>query len=200
MDGGSAGDVSHDVLGKMTSILKSWRVGIVLLIACVPMIRVGGQAAAAPVIVVETTKGTFSFETFPKDAPLTVAHIVDLVKSGFYDGQRVHRAIPGFVVQFGDPQSRDVSKRSVWGRGAAAASGTPIGAAEISKKRLHLEGSVGVSHMGDPTRADSQIYVTLRKRADLDGQYAVFGQIIDGLDIPALLEVGDVIVRMSIRP
>ena len=164
---------------------------------------VSGQsppAVNAPVIVVETTKGTFSIETFPTDAPLTVAHIVNLVKSHFYDGQRVHRAIPGFVVQFGDPQSRDTSKRAVWGRGAAAASGTPIGAAEISKKRLHVEGAVGVSHMGDPRKADSQIYVALRKQPALDGQYAVFGQVIQGIEVPSMLEVGDVIVRVSVKP
>jgi len=184
----------------MRSRVRSRTWGIVLLVPWLLIVRVSGQTAAAPVIIVETTKGTFAFETFPKDAPLTVAHIVDLVKKGFYDGQRVHRATAGFVVQFGDPQSRDISKRSVWGRGAAAASGTPIGAAEISKKRLHGQGAVGVSHMGDPAKADSQIYITLRRRPDLDGQYAVFGQVVDGLDVPALLDVGDVIVRMSLRP
>ena len=68
------------------------------------------QAAAGPVIVVETTKGTFAFETYPREAPKTVAHVVALVRRGFYDGQRVHRAIPGFLVQWGDPRSRDIGK------------------------------------------------------------------------------------------
>ena len=70
------------------------------------------QQPRGPVIVVETTKGAFEFETYPNDAPKTVAHIVDLVKRGFYDGQRVHRAIPGFVIQWGDPQSRDAAQTS----------------------------------------------------------------------------------------
>ena len=154
----------------------------------------------APTITVETAKGTFAFETFPKEAPLTVAHIVDLAKKGFYDGLRIHRADAGVVVQFGDPQTRDVTKRALWGRGAAAASGTPIGVAEISKKRLHVAGAVGVAHMGDPKKGDSQIYITLRKHPDFDGQYAVFGQVVQGAEIPALLEVGDVIVRVSVKP
>ena len=139
-----------------------------------------------------------AFETFPNEAPKTVAHIV-LVKAGFYDGQRIHRAVPGFLVQFGDPQTRDVSKRHLWGRGPAASSGAPIGAAEISKKRTHEAGAVGVAHMGDPTKADSQIYVTLARRKDLDGQYAVFAHVIEGEDIPGRLQVGDLIRRVYLR-
>jgi cyclophilin family peptidyl-prolyl cis-trans isomerase len=154
----------------------------------------------APIIVVETSRGSFSFETFPSDAPLTVAHVVQLARSGFYDGQRVHRAIPGFVVQIGDPQTRDLNARPHWGRGAAAASGKPIGAAEISNRRLHTKGAVAMAHMGDPAKADSQWYVTLANRPDLDGQYAVFGQVITGEDVPDALEVGDVISRVSVKP
>src|SRR5687768_3432088 len=56
---------------------------------------------AGPVIVVETEKGTFEFETYPNEAPKTVAHIVDLVNKKFYNGQRVHRVVPGFVIQMG---------------------------------------------------------------------------------------------------
>ena len=152
------------------------------------------------VIIVETSRGTFSFETFPSDAPLTVAHVVNLVKAGFYDGQRIHRAIPGFVVQFGDPQTRDVSTRSLWGRGTAAASGQPIGAAEITRRRLHVKGAIGMAHLGDPAKADSQIYVTLANRPDLDGQYAVFGQLLDGTGVVESLQVGDLITRVSVRP
>ena len=165
------------------------------LAACVASAQTSG-----PVILVETSRGTFSFDTFPSDEPLTVAHIVNLVKVGFYDGQRIHRAIPGFVVQFGDPQTRDLSTRSLWGRGAAAASGKPIGAAEITRRRLHVKGAVAMAHLGDPARADSQIYVTLANRPDLDGQYAVFGQVLDGMAVVESLQIGDVITRASVRP
>jgi peptidyl-prolyl cis-trans isomerase B (cyclophilin B) len=155
---------------------------------------------SGPVIVVETSRGTFSFETFPSDAPLTVAHVVSLAKAGFYDGQRVHRALPGFVVQFGDPQTRDVATRSLWGRGAEASSGKPIGAAEITRRRLHVKGAVGMAHLGDPAKADSQIYVTLANRPDLDGQYAVFGQVLEGAAVVESLQVGDLITRVSVKP
>ncbi len=154
---------------------------------------------AAPVIVVETVKGTFAFATYPDDAPKTVAHIVALVRRGFYDGQRIHRALPGFVVQWGDPRSRDQAATASWGRGPAASSGEPIGVPEITKTRTHVAGAVAVSHPGVPAQADSQIYVTLAPRPDLDGRYAVFGQVIEGIEVPALLERGDTIIRMYVR-
>jgi cyclophilin family peptidyl-prolyl cis-trans isomerase len=152
------------------------------------------------VVVVETAKGSFSFETYPADAPWTVAHVLELVRARFYDGQRVHRSLPGFIVQFGDPQTRDPDKREVWGRGAAAASGKPVGAAEFSKKRVHLKGAIGMAHLGDPAKADSQIYITLEARPDLDGRYVVFGQVITGMDVVSQLQVGDEISRASVRP
>ena len=57
-----------------------------------------------------------------------------------------------------------------------------------------------MAHMGEPAKADSQIYITLDDRHDLDGQYAVFGQVIDGVEVPAKLQVGDLIIRMFIKP
>ena len=173
-------------------------IAIALAVASGPARPIAQDRGNAPVIVVETTRGTFSFQTFPNEAPLTVAHIVALVRARFYDGLRVHRAQAGFVIQFGDPQSRDLDKRELWGRGAAAASGTPVGVAELSKKRLHKAGSVGLAHMGDATKGDSQIYITLAPRPELDSRYVVFGQVISGDDIPAQLQVGDVIMRMYV--
>jgi cyclophilin family peptidyl-prolyl cis-trans isomerase len=161
------------------------------------------QPAAAqqsgPVVVVETSAGTFAFETFPDEAPKTVAHILELVRKGFYDGQRFHRALPGFVVQWGDPQSRSLEKSAVWGRGDGASSGDPIGVSEMSKRRLNVKGAVGVAHMGDPSKADSQIYVTLANRPDLNGRYTVFGRLIAGADVPERIQKGDLITRMYVR-
>ncbi|HMD37566.1 MAG TPA: peptidylprolyl isomerase [Vicinamibacterales bacterium] len=149
--------------------------------------------------MVDTTKGTFEVETYPDEAPKTVAHIVDLVKRGFYDGQRVHRALPGFVVQWGDPRSRDRSRESDWGRGPEASSGQPIGVGEIATVRKNVRGAVAVAHPGVASQADSQIFVDLADRPDLDGQYAVFGRVIRGAEVPFRLERGDLIVRMSVK-
>ena len=157
------------------------------------------QGTAAPVIVVETSKGSFEFETYPNEAPKTVAHIVDLVKRGFYDGQRFHRAIPSFVIQWGDPQSKEPARQDDWGRGDAASSGHPIGVAEITKKRAHTKGAVAVAHAGNPALADSQIYVTLADRADLNGKYTVFGHLLAGTDVPERIQAGDAIRRMYVK-
>jgi cyclophilin family peptidyl-prolyl cis-trans isomerase len=154
---------------------------------------------SVPLLVVETSKGTFEIETFPAEAPKTVAHIVDLVKRGFYDGQRVHRALPRFVVQWGDPRTRDVSNDAEWGRGPDASSGQPIGIGEITKKRMHVKGAVGVAHIGNPAEADSQIYVTLDDRPDLNGRYTVFGHVVLGDEVPSQLQRGDVIRRMYVK-
>jgi cyclophilin family peptidyl-prolyl cis-trans isomerase len=165
---------------------------------CLPSSSVFAQPAG-PVIVVETVKGTFELETFPSDAPRTVAHIVDLVKRGFYDGQRIHRALPGFLVQWGDPRSRDLSREADWGRGPDASSGHPVGVSELHRKRLHTRGAVAMAHQGNPALADSQIYVTLEARPDLDNRYTVFGHITAGDDVPAQLERGDLIRRIYLK-
>jgi peptidyl-prolyl cis-trans isomerase B (cyclophilin B) len=161
----------------------------------------GGQPTpgAGPVVVVETARGAFEFETYPDDAPKTVASFLTLVKKGFYNGQRFHRVVPGFVIQAGDPQTRDMTKRATWGRGEAAGSGRPIGVAEFSKKHLHTKGAVAMAHAGDAALADSQFYVTLAAVPRLDGKYAVFGHVISGAEVPATIQVGDVIKRVYVK-
>ncbi len=157
------------------------------------------SGAAGPIIVMETSKGTIEFETYPDDAPKTVAQIVGLVKKGFYTGLRFHRVVPGFVVQVGDPQTRDMSKKDMWGRGTAAGSGKPIGVAEITKKRTHVKGAVAMAHAGDPAKADSQFYIALAPQPGLNGKYTVFGKVIAGLDVTEKIQVGDMIKKMSVR-
>ena len=169
--------------------------GVAVFAAQVPASK---PAAAAPTIVVETSKGTFEFRTFPDTAPKTVAHIVALAKAKFYDGQRVHRVVPGFVVQFGDPQTRDMGKRDLWGTGD---SGKAIGVAEMSKQHRHdKKGMVAMAHAGNAaTTADSQMYITLAPQARLDADYPVFGEITVGLDVVDKLQELDVIKRVSVK-
>ena len=152
---------------------------------------------AGPVIVVETEKGTFEFETYPNEAPKTVAHIVNLVNTKFYNGQRVHRVVPGFVIQMGDPQTRDMTKQAMWGNGG---SGKPIGVAEITKTRTHSsKGMVAMAHAGDASKADSQFYVTLAPQTRLDSDYAVFGKVISGMDVVEKIQAPDRIIRVTVR-
>lgn len=152
-----------------------------------------------PLVVVETSQGTFAFDTYEKDAPYAVEHIVGLVKDGFYDGQRIHRAVPGFLVQFGDPQTRDLEKKALWGRGANASSGHPVPFVEMPLKHHNVKFAVGLAHMGEPAKADSQLYILLENKTELDGQYAVIGQVVEGQDVLPRLQVGDQISRVYIR-
>jgi cyclophilin family peptidyl-prolyl cis-trans isomerase len=154
---------------------------------------------AGPLVVVDTVKGAFEFETYPEEAPRTVEHVLALVRRNFYNGLRVHRVEPGFVVQFGDPRTRDMTKRGEWGRAAGGGSGKPVGVAEFSKKRLHVRGAVAMAHAGDPAQADSQIYVLLGNRPGLDGKYTVIGKVLSGMDVVEKLEVTDVIRRMTVK-
>jgi peptidyl-prolyl cis-trans isomerase B (cyclophilin B) len=181
----------------------------VLLSAQAPAARPAAKPAAAasqttpgagPIVVIETSKGTFEFETYPDDAPKTVEHVLRLVKKGYYNGQRFHRVVPNFVVQVGDPQSRDMSKRDWWGRGAFAGSGNPVGVAEFSKKHLHVKGAVAMAHPGSAAQADGQFYVTLAAIPKLNGKYAVFGKVISGFDVLLRLQVADLLKKAYVKP
>ena len=143
------------------------------------------------------TKGTFQFETYPNEAPKSVEHILGLVKRNFYNGQRIHRQIPGFIAQFGDPLSRDLSKQEMWGTGGSF---NIVGVGEPSPKRTHVTGAVAMAYPGkDPRQADSQMYIMLAPRHSLDGDYTVIGQVIAGMDVVQKLAKGDIIRRVTVK-
>ncbi|MGH9238670.1 MAG: peptidylprolyl isomerase [Vicinamibacterales bacterium] len=161
----------------------------------------GGAKAALPVVVFETSKGVFEIELYPGEAPKSVEHIVALVRRNFYNGLRVHRFVEGFVVQFGDPQTRDMTKKAIWGGGG---SGRTIGVAEISPKRPHKLGAVALAYAsrGGPTSADSQLYICLNgpaRYSAIEGDYAVIGQVVSGMDVVQQLRELDVIKRASVK-
>jgi cyclophilin family peptidyl-prolyl cis-trans isomerase len=153
-------------------------------------------AGAGPVIVFETVKGNVEIETYPNEAPKSVAHILELVKRNFYNGQRVSRIVPGQLVQFGDPLSRDMTKKEFWGTGG---SNRPIGVAEPSPKHRHVPGAVSLAHPGDPKQADSQMFIMLVAQPKYDGQFTVFGHVTTGMDVVRKLGVNDIIRRARVK-
>jgi len=126
----------------------------------------GGKMLA----VVETNKGTFKFELLPDVAPGTVQNFVKLAKKGFYDGTIFHRIIPGFMMQGGDPN----------GTGTGGPGYTIK--AEFNKSK-HTAGTVAMARSAHPDSAGSQFYVCFAPAPHLDGQYTVFGQVIEGMDV-----------------
>jgi cyclophilin family peptidyl-prolyl cis-trans isomerase len=153
------------------------------------------SAAPGPVVTMDTVKGTIVFELFAADAPKSVDHIVKLIQRRFYDGQSIHRVVGGQLVQFGDPQSRNMTLKELWGR---SGSGNPIGVAEISKKRTHRRGTVSLANAGDPRFADSQMFFALAPIPGWNGRYAVIGQVTKGLEVLPKLQVGDRIKKVTV--
>ena len=164
-----------------------------------PAAAAATSPGSGPIVVIETARGTMEIETYPEDAPKTVAHVVALVKKGFYNGLRFHRVVPNFVIQGGDPQSRDLTKREMWGGGPRSGSGKPVGVAEFSKRRLHRIGAAAMAHAGDPRLADSQFYIVIGPASHLDGRHVVWGQVIGGTDVPAKIQPDDVMKKVSLK-
>lgn len=178
-------------------MLSALALASVLALHAATSARAQQSVGAGPIIVLDTAKGTIEFETYPDEAPKTVARIVELVKKGFYNGQRFHRAEPKFLIQIGDPQSRNMTMQDWWGR---AGFGKPIGVAEITKKRRHVRGAVAMAYPGsDPKMADSQFYITLRPAPELDAKYTVFGKVINGLGVIDRIAKADVLKKASIK-
>jgi len=132
-------------------------------------------------VILETTLGDITIELFPEDAPKHVANFKKLVKDKYYEGCTFHRVIPGFMIQGGDPNSKD-EDRSNDGTGGP---GYTI-PAEIKLK--HDKGSLAAARLGDgvnPNResSGSQFYIVTGEASWLDGQYTVYGKVVSGMDI-----------------
>ncbi|MCL6088734.1 MAG: peptidylprolyl isomerase [Candidatus Marsarchaeota archaeon] len=125
-----------------------------------------------PIVVFETTKGTFSAEIYVNEAPVTGNNFMKLVRSGFYDGLKFHRVIPGFMAQGGDPK----------GDGTGGSNQTiPL---EIKPNLRHKLGTLAMARSQNPNSASSQFYIVNGEASFLDGQYAVFGQVLgSGMDV-----------------
>jgi cyclophilin family peptidyl-prolyl cis-trans isomerase len=160
-----------------------------------------GKTPPGPVLVIDTVKGVIEVELNPADAPKSVARIVELAKNGFYRGQRFHWVQPG-VVQFGDPLSRDLTKRNEWGTGGSGVrnGNRPIGVAELSKKPFG-RGVVGVAYRvgSKPENADSQMFILTAANPAMVGKYAQIGKVTKGLAVADKLEVQDVIKNVTVR-
>jgi len=129
------------------------------------------------VAVISTRHGEIVIRLLPDLAPKHVESFKKLASDGFYDGTAFHRVIPNFMIQGGDPNSRDEANRHTHGMGGPDYS-VP---AEFSDKP-HLRGIVSAARSQDPNSAGSQFFVCVADSPWLDGQYSVFGEVISGMD------------------
>ncbi len=128
------------------------------------------------VAVIDTRFGRIVLEFFPEVAPVHVENFKKLARSGFYDGCTFHRVIPGFMIQGGDPNSKDGDRAN----DGAGGPGYNINAEFNNRK--HLRGTLSMARSQDPNSAGSQFFICVKDQPRLDGQYTVFGQVIQGLD------------------
>ncbi|PYL83755.1 MAG: peptidylprolyl isomerase [Verrucomicrobia bacterium] len=142
------------------------------------------------VAVIKTSEGEMIAEFWPDVAPNTVENFKKLARSGFYDGTAFHRIVKGFMIQGGDPLTKDPAKESRYGTGDP---GYKI-KAEFND-RSHERGVLSMARSSDPDSAGSQFFICLANVSRLDHQYTAFGKLIKGDDV--LGKIGDAEVTMS---
>ena len=127
--------------------------------------------------LIETNFGNIKINLLPEIAPETVRNFITLAKSSFYDGTLFHRVIPGFMIQGGDPNTKE-SDKSAWGQG-----GPGYNLKAEFNSRSHLRGIVSMARASDPDSAGSQFFIVTSDSTFLDRQYTVFGEVVEGLEI-----------------
>ncbi len=143
-----------------------------------------------PIVVMETNKGTIKVEIYKTDAPITSTNFLDLVQRGFYNGLTFHRYEPGFCIQGGCPKGTGMggSDKKI-----------PLEVNPNNAKLRHdKSGVLAMARANDPNSASSQFYFTLGPADFLDGNYAVFGRVKEGLNVVESLRVGDKMTKVSV--
>ena len=141
------------------------------------------SASSDPIAVIETTYGIIVIQLFPDVAPGHVDNFVRLANEGYYDGTTFHRVIPGFMIQGGDPNSKD-DDRSNDGQGGHSANGpNTFVNAEFSQDLTHKRGILSMARAQDPNSAGSQFFIVVADSNFLDQQYSIFGEVIEGMDV-----------------
>lgn len=149
------------------------------------------QAKVAYVKMTIKDKGDLIIELDLKEAPKTSENFLNLVTEKFYDGIRFHRVVPKFVIQAGDPQSKTLPMgHPQLGTGG---SGKNI---EFEPNNLkHKRGAIGMARARDPDSASSQFYICLEDLPQLDGNYIIFGRVVEGIEIIDQVRIGDTIEK-----
>ena len=148
--------------------------------------------ATNPVAIITTNLGTITLELFANDMPITVDNFVSLANDGFYDGTKFHRVIPGFMIQGGDPNTKD-DDTSRYGQGGP---GYTIQDEFVSGDHLrNLPGTIAMANTGQPNSGGSQFFINVADNRNLDfdrepmqSRHPVFGQVIEGMEVVTQIE------------
>ena len=165
------------------------------------------QPTGEEIAVIKTSKGTIRVQLAGKDAPIHVGNFVELAQKGFYDNLKFHRYVPGFVIQGGCPNTRDLTPEEVIAKAGNPFAGLGTGGPGYCIKQeyttnpnnSHEDGALAMARSMDPNSAGSQFYLCLGPQHNLDSGYTVFGQTIEGKDVIGQLRAGDVIESVVIE-
>ena len=146
--------------------------------ACINFTPVAMADNAAPQAVIDTKFGSIEVRFFPDKAPKHVENFIKLAKSGFYNGTIFHRIIPGFMIQGGDPNTKDKTKTAMYGMGGP---GYTV-KAEFNE-RPHKRGVLSMARSQNPDSAGSQFFIVVKDSTFLDGKYTVFGEVVNGITV-----------------
>lgn len=163
------------------------------------------QPNGTEIAAIKTSKGTVRVQLAGADAPIHVGNFVELAQKGFYDNLKFHRYVPGFVIQGGCPNTRELDPEQVKAAGPWSGLGTGGPGYCIKQEyttnpnNTHEDGALAMARSQNPDSAGSQFYLCLGAQHNLDSGYTVFGQTIEGKDVIAQLRVGDVIETIEIE-
>ena len=129
-----------------------------------------------PIVTIKTTQGTIKVELYPDVAPNTVNNFISLVQKGFYDGTIFHRVIPGFMIQGGDPEGTGMGGPGYGIKGEFAANG-------VKNDLKHTTGVISMARSQMKDSAGSQFFIMVADAPHLDGQYAAFGKVTEGIEV-----------------
>lgn len=142
---------------------------------------------------IDTSKGTIIAELFDAETPNTVANFEKLANGEFFDGTRFHRVIPNFMIQGGDPLSRDPNNPRVGSGGP----GYRIKCETHLNTHKHVAGTLSMAHAGKDT-GGSQFFICHAAQRHLDGEHTVFGQVTQGMDVVNRIERNDVVTSIRV--
>jgi len=144
------------------------------------------ESMSSTQVILKTNKGDIDIELFDEESPETVANFVGLSKKGFYDGTKIHRVIPGFMIQGGDPLTKDSTNKKAWGTGGP---GYTV-ADEFSEDLSNVRGTISMANTGQPNSGGSQFFINVADNTFLDfnkepftSKHAVFGRVVSGMDV-----------------
>ncbi|MDB5034098.1 MAG: peptidyl-prolyl cis-trans isomerase [Chlorobi bacterium] len=168
--------------------------GIAVVLGCSSgngVIRKEGEPPVTHSAVIKTSMGDIEVELYGEDAPKTVANFVGLADKKFYDGILFHRVVPGFVIQAGDPKTKNEALKGEWGTGGESIYNgrfaDELNPATVSYKRGYAEGVLAMANAG-PNTNTSQFFIMLADNTTLPKNYTIFGRVTKGLDIVHKIE------------